>query len=381
MKDRIYVCHTFYHVYVTCLKEFRFRREAAGKEWGKADLLLSSMSNRFGNLEQRAKACGIFRNVVEFDEKPAHFFEELQPLQQNTGSLWGNMRNRIRFCRRLGELEEPYIPVDFREYGDIYVFCDSDPVGYYLNYKKIPYHAVEDGLDCIRYFDAARFDNRGHFRLKAFMAALGLIFIQNGYSRYCIDMEVNNIAALKYPCKKYVELPRKELTGELTEEEKEIMLRLFVENMDELQDQLQEGADRPRVLILSEPLCDPDTRKRLFRDLADTCREVNGEKAVAMMKQHPRDLVDYREVLPDVILLAGNFPMEMLNFIPGLYFDRVVSVYTVVDSLQFVKEKMFLGHDFMDRYEEPSVHRKNEQIGITEKVYDQKAEKNKSAAG
>lgn len=36
--------------------------------------------------------------------------------------------------------------VDFKKYQDIYVFCDSDPIGYYLNYKKIHYHAVEDGL-------------------------------------------------------------------------------------------------------------------------------------------------------------------------------------------------------------------------------------------
>ena len=88
------------------------------------------------------------------------------------------------------------MPVDFRNYRDIYVFCDSDPIGYYLNWKKIPYHALEDGLDCIYYYDTARYDNRGHFRLKAFLASLNLIFIQNGYSKYCVDMEVNNTSIL-----------------------------------------------------------------------------------------------------------------------------------------------------------------------------------------
>ena len=29
MHDRIYICHTFYHVYVTCLKELDLRRRAA----------------------------------------------------------------------------------------------------------------------------------------------------------------------------------------------------------------------------------------------------------------------------------------------------------------------------------------------------------------
>ena len=82
------------------------------------------------------------------------------------------------------------MPVDLKKYRDIYVFCDSDPIGYHLNYKKIRYHALEDGLDCICYYDTARYDNRGHFKLKAFLASLNLIFIQNGYSKYCIDMEL-----------------------------------------------------------------------------------------------------------------------------------------------------------------------------------------------
>ena len=31
MRARIYVCHTFYHVYVACLKELIFRRKNAEK--------------------------------------------------------------------------------------------------------------------------------------------------------------------------------------------------------------------------------------------------------------------------------------------------------------------------------------------------------------
>ena len=81
-----------------------------------------------------------------------------------------------------------------------------------------------------------------------------------------------------------------------------------------------------------------------------------------MIKQHPRDYLDYKAKFPDVILLAGTFPMEMLNFIDGLKFDRLVSVYTVVDSIKFVDEKLFLGDDFMDKYEAPEIHRLNEQI-------------------
>ena len=371
MHERIYVCHTFYHVYVACLKEFHIMHEAAlggdkasngSNSIGRATLVLSKMSNKFGSMVQRARECGLFEEVIEYDEKEDTFFPELKPLRTNTGSLVKNMFNRIRFCKKFGQLQEKYIPVDFKKYKDIYVFCDSDPIGYYLNYKHIHYHALEDGLNCIKYGDTARYDNNGHFKFKAFMSAIGLIFIQNGYGKYCLDMEVNDISILDYPCKKYIEVPRKDLTDELQKADKELMLKLFIENMDELKDQLDEGKDKPRVLILSEPLCELPVRKQIFTDLVNEYSKVDGKDAIVMIKQHPRDYLDYNELFPDLIILSGNFPMEMLNFIEGLKFDRLVSVYTVVDSIKFVDEKIFLGDDFMDKYEAPEIHRINEQI-------------------
>jgi len=352
VSSRVYVCHTFYHVYIACLKEFYRGAD------GDADLILSKMSNKFGTMVERAKECPVFKNVYEYDEKRPEFFPELDELKTDTGNIVSNMRNRIRFCKAFGKRQEKFVPVDLKQYKDIYVFCDSDPIGYYLNYKKIRYHALEDGLDCIRYYDTARYDNRGHFKIKAAMAALGLIHIQNGYGKYCIDMEVNDISVLEYPCKKYVELRRTKLTDALTQDQKDIMLKLFVSNLDELNSRLKESAGRKTMLILSEPLCSLDVRERIFRDII----AQYGEGYLIMIKQHPRDELDYKKLFADCILLDGTFPMEMLNFIEGLNFDRVVSVYTVVDSIRFAKEKIFLGDDFMDIYEAPEIHRQNEYI-------------------
>ncbi|MBR5421067.1 MAG: lipooligosaccharide sialyltransferase [Lachnospiraceae bacterium] len=358
MKDRIYVCHTFYHVYIACLKEFY---AADGKG---ASLVLSKMSNRFGTLKERAERSGIFEAVYEYDEKPAQFFPELAPLKEDAGNIVLNMFKRIRFCKALAKRQEKYVPVDFREYGAVYVFCDSDPIGYYLDWKKIPYHALEDGLDCIKNYDTARYDNRGHFGIKAFMSSLGLIHIQNGYAKYCIDMEVNDISVLQYPCKKYVELPRKKLTEHLTAAEKELLLALFVEDLPALKSVLGKGNEDapPTLLVLTGPLCDADTRKRIFRDIVDRYDVIDGRKASVIIKQHPRDLVDYHEVLPEALILDAGFPMEMFNFLEDICFDRLVGVYTEMEAIAFAKEKIRLGHDFMDVYEDPEKHRFNEAI-------------------
>jgi len=354
-KERIYICHTYYHVYVSFLKELNLPKEKRGQ----ASLVLSNMSIDFENLKERVESTGLFETVYEFDEKKDTYFPELEKYRKDSGNLVKNLWNRIIFTRKFAGLQVPYIPVNLKEYGDIYVYCDSDPIGYYLNAYKIPYHALEDGLDCIRYYDTARYDNRGHFKLKAWMASKNLIFIQNGYAKYCIDMEVNNISVLPYPCPKYIEKPREELTEGLSDDDKRILVSVFMENLAELEKQLAQcPEDRPRALVLSEPLCDLQTRERIFKDIIrDYC-----SGCVVLIKPHPRDVLDYNLLFAEHIVIEGKFPMEILNFIPGLAFDKVISVFTVPDAIKFAGEIVFLGEDFMDKYEAPEIHRQNESI-------------------
>lgn len=352
---RIYVCHTYYHVYVTLLKELKLPK---GQQ-GQATLVLSRMSNDFEDLKSRAEASGLFREVVEFDEKREDFFPELAKWRKGTGGALGNLYYRIRFTKRYAELEAPYVPVDFRDYEDIYVYCDSDPIGYYLNQNKIYYHAVEDGLNCLKNFDAARYDNRGHFKLKVFLSRkLNLIFVQNGYGKYCLDMEVNDISAIRYPCPQYVEVPRKALVDRLTEEDKERILGVFIRDMETLKRQLYGGQGEDKILILTDPLCTLDVRERIFRDII---RMYEPEGKI-FIKPHPRDELDYREKFPEYPQFDGKIPMEMLQFFPGVRFRKVVSVFTEIKSLPYAEETVRLGTDFMDAYEDPLIHRQNEQI-------------------
>lgn len=360
MKERIYVCHTYYHVYVTCLKELTLPKPMRRQ----ATLVLSTMSNDFGDLQGRARDSGLFEEVLMFEEKEEHFFPELARYHTDYGNLAANLFARIKFTKLYGRLQEPYVPVDFGEYGDVYVFCDSDPIGYYLNYKKIPYHALEDGLDCICYYDTARYDNRGHFGLKAFLSErCNLIFIQNGYGKYCKDMEVNDISLLKYPYRKYVQQPRQELVERLTQEDKDIILRAFVRDMEGLKAQLggaggDDASGQDKILILTDPLCTLEIRERIFRDIIARF-EPEGK---IFLKPHPRDELDYRTLFGEYPQFDATVPMEMLNFFPGIHFKKVVAVLTEVGAIQFAEEKVRLGEAFMDKYEDPLIHRQNEQI-------------------
>ncbi len=372
MKDRIYVCHTYYHVYVTFLKELKLRAncEAEGRDFGGATLVLSKLSNNFETLKERVERTGFFEEVIEFDEKREDFFPELARLRQGAGNSEGkrrvgfpwNLWYRIRFTRLYAKLEAPFVPVDFRQYKDIYVFCDSDPIGYYLNQNRIYYHALEDGLNCLKNFDAARYDNRGHFGLKVFLSRkLNLIFVQNGYGKYCIDMEVNNISLIQYPCPQYIEEPRLALAERLTDEDKQLLLRAFIRDKEELERQIEESSKvGDKILILTDPLCTLDVREKIFRDIV---KKYEAEGTI-FIKPHPRDELDYRKLFPQYPQFDATVPMEVLNYFPNLHFKKAVTVLTEIKAIQFADEIDRLGEDFMDLYEDPLIHRQNEQVGI-----------------
>lgn len=355
-KSRIYICHTFYHVYVSCLKEFNL----PSSERGKADIMLSLMSNDFGNLSEKLHDTGLFDEVFIYDEKREDHFPELAKWKKDRGNIVFNMFSRIIFTKKFGKLQAQFIPTDLHEYKDIYVYCDADPIGYYLSTHRIRYHAVEDGLDTLADLVEAVYDNRGAFPLKKFMSdKLNLIFIRDGYNKYCMDMEVNCISKIRFPNKKYIEVSRAELASKLTDSDKDILLRLFIRDYDSLREKIDKLDPSARnILILTEPLCELDVRKKLFGDLI----EEYSKEGDVYLKPHPRDILDYNREFPDVKSFDGKMPMEVFNFLPNFRFSKVVSIYTHVSDIKFADEAVLLGHDFMDKYEAPEIHRKDEVI-------------------
>ncbi|MCR4648815.1 MAG: glycosyltransferase family 52 protein [Lachnospiraceae bacterium] len=347
---RIYVCHTFYHVYISFLKEFA--RPESDK--GNASIVLSKLSNDFGDIGDRIPASGYFKEVFVFDEKRDTEFPELAKYRKNRGNIVLNMIPRIIFTSKFAKLQEKYVPVDFKNYEEIYVFCDNDPIGIYLNKKRIHYHAVEDGLNYLASFVNAHADNKGHFGIKKFMSMkLNLIFMQDGYSKYCLDMEVNDLSLIRDDFCKYKEVPRAGLEAAVTEEQKEVLVRVFVKKIDDLNKSIANTKNSGKnILILTEPLCTLDVRERIFRDLYDRF----SPEGTVFFKIHPRDELDYDTLFPDVFKFDKKVPMEILNFFPSLHFDKIVSVFTQLGSIKFADEKVYLGVKFMDNYEDKSVH-------------------------
>jgi len=352
--NRVYICHTFYHAYIAAVKELNLGRE----HFGEATLILSTMSNDFGSLKERVERTSLFKDVYMFDEKADNTFPEVMKYHVDRGNQISNLIQRIKYTRLLGKMQEPYVPVNLKEYEEVNVFCDSDPIGFYLNYKKIPYHSIEDGLNTCALCDQALITNKGAFKLKKFMSKLGLIMIENGYARYCIDFEVNDISKNPHPPRNIVEKNRNEMFDRLSDEDKAILVSVFIENSEELLQKLDASKDKPSVMILTEPLCELDVRKQLFGDIINEYKDTHN----VIIKPHPRDLLDYEKEFPDTLVIKGRFPMEVMNHIANLHVSKLISVITQVDAIKFADDIVYLGFDFLDKYEAPEVHRENEAL-------------------
>lgn len=353
---RVYICHTYYHAYIAAVKELVGRRQLHGS----ADIILSTMSNDFERLHGRLLESGVFENVYMFHEKEDVTSDEVMKYHKDRGNIVLNLLQRIKYTKLLGKLQEAYIPTDLTKYGEVYVFCDSDPIGYYLNYKKIYYHAVEDGLNSGLLDDQARNANKGAWPLKKAMAAMGLIFIESGYSKYCLDYEVNDKKMNHSLPPRVVEISREELNNSLTKEDHAVLVKIFLEEPErlvgELLDKSGVNGNKPNAMILTEPLCELDVRKKMFEDIINEYKEDYR----IIIKPHPRDLLDYGKEFPGVVVIRDRFPMEVLGDIMGFEVDKLISVITQVDNVYFAKEIVYLGLDFLDKYEDPSIHRKTE---------------------
>ncbi len=343
--SRLYVCHTYYHVYVSLLMECN--RE----DRGTASIALSSMSTDFETLQERLEALKLFRTVYILPEKRFTEIPELAKYKENCGPV-KNLIHRLIFTKKYPKLEEPYMTIDFTQYRDIYVFCDLDPIGFYLNYKHIYYHAMEDGKGSI-HIDGVGRTNPSHLWLNCMLARVNLFFVQNGFSKYCLEFVVDNAELRTRKYRNLRQMAIEDLEAGLDTDEKGMLVRAFLPNCDEVMKRLH-GLCKNAVLLLTEPYhFDVPTQTRIVHDLlAMHCKGCH-----VVIKPHPHDRVDYVTEFPEAIVLPARFPIEILRYVSGIHFAKAYSIVsTAMESLSFVEEKINLGVEFWDAYEPHELH-------------------------
>ncbi|PKO98499.1 MAG: hypothetical protein CVU13_10095 [Bacteroidetes bacterium HGW-Bacteroidetes-8] len=341
---RIYICHTYYNVFVSLLKEFNYQRI----DQNKGSIALSMMSTKFNDLAARLKCLNIFNEVLELNEVHPTKFKQKFKYSINQSRWWNPYQwviNNVLYWRYIAKQTGKNINIDFNKYAKIFVYCDSDPIGQYLNYRRINYIAVEDGLEAVR-INAV--EKSVMFLIpKIILSKLGISYMQNGYSRYAREIEVNSSNGIFSFGRKIVEVSRKELFNKLTQSEKELIYDTFI--LGNITDRFENG--KKNALLLAGQLCNPKDSIKIYRDIINEyCYGFN-----VYIKPHPIDDNDYATEFPDCVVLERFFPLEIFNIKCSLNIERMISVTSVLDDYSFAKEKFRLGLKFLAKYDYPGM--------------------------
>lgn len=313
---QLYICSTFYHVYVTLLKQLAEPKDT--------DVVVFSDIPDGSALTNRLQKTGLFRNVWYIRRKDMPKYSGKGWLDE---LLFQHLRDGLKF-----RMSVPFKLVD---YADVYIYHDEPPLGRYLNDVKRPYHLIEDGLNFYQFIlqtPQARFlkpDTFGN-RVKK---ALNMGHFPLGGSRYMIDLEVNENKNLQVHPKHVVEVPRAPLQERLTEQEKKLLLQVF--NAPKLDMDCSNTA-----LVLTEPLfqdkvcASKEEQLDIYREMISALK-AKGYKV--MIKPHPRDKVDYSELGEE--MFKKEFPLEVMQFFPELRFAAAATVKsTAVNAVSAEKK-------------------------------------------
>lgn len=307
----LYICTTYYHVYITLLKLLHTPTEI--------DLVICDDIPTGQQLTKRLEEAKLFRHV---------WFVRQSLLPEVRGK---NLLDWILFQhRRRYRTLRPMLPFALEEYRDVYIYHDGTPLGMYLADARKPYHLIEDSMNF--YQRIMETPERIHlkqenlkFLVRRFLRA-GYFFL--GQSPFVLDIEVNNSHNLQVHGKPVVECPIDRLTQSLTSKEKQIILDIF--GCHELP--CMHGND---ALLLTEPNRENGTylseerRYALYKSIVE---RLTDKGYCVVLKPHPRDTADYRGL--GVPVLERTFPVELLNYLWEPEFQCVVAtassaVYTV----------------------------------------------------
>ncbi len=354
-KRDLFICATYWHALIATIKAF-----SAVK---KPDVLLTDESLDAQKLAFALSESGLFDSVTVFPERAAKIYSdwripyvshgtELDLTQLPLKRLLAD-HFIIKKCAKHFQFQN-YIT---RSYRDIYAFNDAVILTAYMRSRRIAYRILEDGVDHYkRLFYYLNFSYEKTLREKL-LAPLFEIHYGHGKSRYQKSVEVNDAQGIvPIPPHKVCVLNKAELYAGLAPDLKRVITRIFTTGYDF---SIPDGKDC--ALLLTQPfavdyrLSSLGLQMRLFRELVQThCQGLT-----VIIKPHPRDVAEeeYRKAFAgeDVVVMAKNIPVEVLMFMEGVRFRKVVSTSPSITQLNYEGEMVVLDNAWFDDWKRRNI--------------------------
>ena len=310
----VYICHTNYHLLLSLIKL---------------------------NIED-ANDIVVFDDIINADriiENIKEYFPQTQVyIRKNTTySKFKKISFKTNKVRKWLFEEIEY----FKNFNTIYVFNDFTRVGVFLHQYKIKYNLIEDGYN---YFS---FVEKEKINIKILLNyILKDIPLPRGNSKYCQSIEVNDISVVPKDERyhKFIEVPRKELFNNISEERKQSILKVF--DAEELSEVPEKS-----ILILTQPLSIDDlmdSDEKQYGFYKKICDKYLSEGYEVYLKPHPRDTITH-EKMNGVNLIAQSVPMELIEMVSDVKFERIITHSSTATNFLTCGREKEVFYDFNTR--------------------------------
>ncbi len=331
--EKIYMCSTYHHVLISVIKTL-INNECEN------DILICQDIPEHKHIMNKLDETGLFKNVF--------FLDRDKIVSYKSKTLFGKIFIEHRKNKKR---VEKVFKIDLKRYESVNIFHDGTKLGEYLQDKKIKYHLIEDGLNHFQDIEKTPSQKllveKG--TIKYFLKKyLGVGYLACGQNKYCQSIEVNENKNLKITHKKIIEVSKESMFKKLTDEQKKIVLSIFIKN-DEIF-----NIDKNSVLILTIPLYNDNYVDKIayqieiYRDIIEKYLQ-KGYKV--LVKPHPRDYLEYKKLFENVLILDKNLTIEVLNLNYEVIFTEAVAINSSsIKLLKNVNNKIELPFEYLNNY-------------------------------
>lgn len=328
MRNQVYVCGTYYHIFISILKSLNKEKE------GICNLLI--VNDHTPNLFSIAE-----KLVAEkFFDKAIYvpFFEIDHNIKKQHTLKRIFTRNGVT-VKQVEKNSNILSEYDFIKDAEINLFYNLGlSYNYFIiRFKKSYIRMLEDGLrNYNQRVDKIKYIKRHYI----FNTAIG-----EGRDKEVKSIEVQSPERLsKFVVNKGKKLDLKVLKEKMTTQQREKLLKIF-----DPEGSLNLSGNK-KLLLITQPLSEDKiiSENEKIGSYQQILKEY-GTGFEIFIKAHPREKTNYKECLNiDFIEIPRNFPLELFDLIDGVSFEKAITIFSsAIDNLNCINEKIFLGKDYL----------------------------------
>jgi len=327
--NQVYVCGTYFHVYVSILKTI-YRKEKDTKSL----IIINDLTPGIDKIFARLTENTFFDYLLQVP------FKKIERKIKKENNLFFRIIKRNKHIVEFVETDSEILKYDeFIRNSEINIFPDLGltPSYFLLKYKKNYIRMVEEG-------EGAYFLRVG--KLKAFKRKYILnSFIGGGLDNEVREIEVQLPEKLnKRLGKKGKRFELKKMEDNLSIENREKILEIFMSGIE------MDLSGQKKLLLITQPLeetfMSEENKIKLYNQILEKYSDYS-----IYIKLHPREVTEYKGRLNyNFTIIPGGFPLEMFDLLKGINFELGITVCSsALYNMNCVEKKIILGREYLKK--------------------------------